>query len=107
MLTGCSGRFPGRRLLLRQLDRNLAIYGRLFGAASRLFGGGQYDRGAGRLCQGPDDLYLRADISRLVRRGCVSDVWIGGERIIDDRALTTADESAILARARIWQERLK
>jgi 5-methylthioadenosine/S-adenosylhomocysteine deaminase len=42
-----------------------------------------------------------------VGRGCVSDVWIGGERIIDGRALTTADESAILARARIWQERLK
>jgi len=49
-------------------------------------------------------------ISHLVHavgRSCVSDVWIGGERIISDRALTTADEAAILAHARIWQERLK
>jgi len=49
-------------------------------------------------------------ISHLVHavgRSCVTDVWIGGERIVSDRALTTADEAAILAHARIWQERLK
>ena len=49
-------------------------------------------------------------VSQLVHavgRDCVTDVWIGGERIVADRGLTTADESAILMRARIWQERLK
>jgi len=40
-------------------------------------------------------------------RTCVTDVWIGGERIVEDGALTSADESAILSRARFWQERLK
>jgi 5-methylthioadenosine/S-adenosylhomocysteine deaminase len=49
-------------------------------------------------------------VSHLVHvagRECVTDVWIGGERIVAGRNLTTADEGAIVARARIWQERLK
>jgi len=40
-------------------------------------------------------------------RECVTDVWVGGERVVADRALVNADEAAIAARARIWQERLK
>jgi len=40
-------------------------------------------------------------------RECVTDVWIGGERVVAGRRLATADEGAIAARARIWQERLK
>jgi len=40
-------------------------------------------------------------------RECVTDVWIGGERIVAERRLVTADEAAIAARALIWQERLK
>jgi 2-polyprenyl-6-hydroxyphenyl methylase/3-demethylubiquinone-9 3-methyltransferase len=36
----------------------------------------------------------------------VTDVWIGGERIVADRVLTTANETAIVARARLWQDRL-
>jgi len=40
-------------------------------------------------------------------RECVTDVWIGGERVVADRALVNADEGAIAARARIWQERLR
>ena len=42
-----------------------------------------------------------------VGREAVTDVWVGGERIVADRALTTVDENAIVARARIWQERMQ
>ena len=37
----------------------------------------------------------------------MTDVWVGGERIVADRTLTTADEGGIVARARAWQERLQ
>jgi len=49
-------------------------------------------------------------VSHLVHvsgREAVTDVWVGGERIVADRTLTTADEGAIMARARAWQERLQ
>jgi 5-methylthioadenosine/S-adenosylhomocysteine deaminase len=49
-------------------------------------------------------------VSHLVHvsgREAVTDVWVGGERIVADRTLTTADEGAIVARARAWQERLQ
>jgi len=42
-----------------------------------------------------------------VGREAVTDVWVGGERIVADRALTTVDENAIVARGRIWQERMQ
>jgi 5-methylthioadenosine/S-adenosylhomocysteine deaminase len=42
-----------------------------------------------------------------VGRECVTDVWIGGARVVADRRLTTADEGEILGRARRWQERLR
>ena len=41
-----------------------------------------------------------------VGREAVTDVWVGGHRVVASRALTTADETEILARARGWQERL-
>jgi 5-methylthioadenosine/S-adenosylhomocysteine deaminase len=41
-----------------------------------------------------------------VDRGCVSDVWVGGVRIVADRRLTTIDEPAVLARTRAWQHKL-
>jgi 5-methylthioadenosine/S-adenosylhomocysteine deaminase len=37
----------------------------------------------------------------------VTDVWVGGRRVVADRRLTTTDEGAVAARAHIWQERLK
>jgi 5-methylthioadenosine/S-adenosylhomocysteine deaminase len=37
----------------------------------------------------------------------VTDVWVGGRRVVADRRLTSTDEGAIAARAHIWQERLK
>jgi 5-methylthioadenosine/S-adenosylhomocysteine deaminase len=42
-----------------------------------------------------------------IGREAVTDVWVGGERIVADRALTTVDEAAIVARARAWQERMQ
>lgn len=42
-----------------------------------------------------------------VGREAVTDVWVGGARVVDGRILVTADEHAIVARARLWQERLQ
>jgi 5-methylthioadenosine/S-adenosylhomocysteine deaminase len=42
-----------------------------------------------------------------VGREAVTDVWIGGRRVVESRGLTTADEAEIVARARGWQERLQ
>ena len=42
-----------------------------------------------------------------VGREAVTDVWVAGRRVVADRALQTADEAAIAARARLWQERLQ
>jgi 5-methylthioadenosine/S-adenosylhomocysteine deaminase len=39
-------------------------------------------------------------------RECVTDVWVDGEPVVTDRTLTTLDEGALLARARVWQQRL-
>jgi 5-methylthioadenosine/S-adenosylhomocysteine deaminase len=42
-----------------------------------------------------------------VGREAVTDVWVAGRRVVSNRALTTADEGSIIARARLWQERLR
>jgi hypothetical protein len=36
----------------------------------------------------------------------VTVVWVGGERVVDNRCLTTQDEAGLAARARAWQQRL-
>jgi 5-methylthioadenosine/S-adenosylhomocysteine deaminase len=49
-------------------------------------------------------------ISHLVHavgREAVTDVWVAGRRVVDNRVLTSADEAAIVARALTWQERLQ
>jgi 5-methylthioadenosine/S-adenosylhomocysteine deaminase len=48
-------------------------------------------------------------ISHLIQvagRDQVTDVWVAGERVVDSGRITTVDESALAARARMWQERL-
>lgn len=45
-------------------------------------------------------------LANAVDRACVSDVWVGGVRIVADRRLTTIDEPAMLARTRAWQHKL-
>ena len=48
-------------------------------------------------------------ISHLVHvtsRERVTDVWIGGERIVCERRLTTVDVAALAGRVRLWQQKL-
>jgi 5-methylthioadenosine/S-adenosylhomocysteine deaminase len=48
-------------------------------------------------------------ISHLVHaagREHVTDVWVAGQRVVDDGRLTTIDMSALIGRARAWQQRL-
>jgi len=42
-----------------------------------------------------------------VGREAVTDVWVAGRRIVESRVLQTAEEAAIGAAARLWQDRLK
>ena len=42
-----------------------------------------------------------------VGREAVTDVWVAGMRVVAERKLLTADEAAIAATARLWQERLQ
>ena len=59
---------------------------------------------------GVDELPMYDPVSHLVHvagREHVSDLWIGGERVVNARKLTTIDEAAIAARARAWQQRLQ
>jgi len=42
-----------------------------------------------------------------VGRDAVTDVWVGGRRVVENRVLTTVDAGAIVARARIWQDKLQ
>jgi 5-methylthioadenosine/S-adenosylhomocysteine deaminase len=42
-----------------------------------------------------------------VGREAVTDVWVAGRRVVAHRALQTADEAALAASARLWQERLQ
>ena len=49
-------------------------------------------------------------VSHLVHvagRECVTDVWVGGERVVAERVLAKADEAELKGRAHFWQERLK
>lgn len=48
-------------------------------------------------------------VSHLVHvagRECVSDVWVGGVRIVESRVLRTIDEPAVATSTRAWQTRL-
>jgi len=58
---------------------------------------------------GLDVMPVYEPVSHLVNvagRDDVTDVWIGGERIVNARTLATVDESALAARASAWQQRL-
>ena len=56
-----------------------------------------------------DDAPLYDPISHLVHvaaRERVTDAWVAGERVLRDRKLSMLDEAALLARARLWQQKL-
>ena len=80
------------------------------------------DREIGSLVAGKQADVIAVDLSALdaipcydpishlvhaVGREAVTDVWVAGRRVVSGRALTTADEASIVARARLWQERLQ
>jgi 5-methylthioadenosine/S-adenosylhomocysteine deaminase len=57
-----------------------------------------------------DVLPMYDPISHLLHvagREHVTDVWIGGDHIVDARRLTTIDEPGVAARSRAWQRRLQ
>jgi len=56
-----------------------------------------------------ETLPLYDPVSQLVNaagREHVTDVWVAGERVLDDRRLTRIDTQALVSRARMWQARL-
>jgi 5-methylthioadenosine/S-adenosylhomocysteine deaminase len=56
-----------------------------------------------------DDAPLYDPASHLVHvvgRERVTDVWVAGERVVQDRKLAMVDEAALAARAKLWQQRL-
>jgi len=59
---------------------------------------------------GGDTLPCYDPISHLVHvagRERVTDVWVRGERVVADRALTRVDEAEVASRAQLWQDRMK
>ncbi len=80
------------------------------------------DRAIGSLVVGKQADIVAVDLSALdalpcydpvshlvhaVGRQAVTDVWVAGKRVVTDRVLQTADEAALAASARLWQERLQ
>jgi 5-methylthioadenosine/S-adenosylhomocysteine deaminase len=56
-----------------------------------------------------ETLPLYDPVSQLVNaagREHVTDVWVAGERVLENRQLTRIDTGALLNRARMWQARL-
>ena len=56
-----------------------------------------------------DDAPVYDPVSHLVHvagRERVSDVWIGGDRVVRDRRLQTIDEASLASRAELWRSRL-
>jgi 5-methylthioadenosine/S-adenosylhomocysteine deaminase len=59
---------------------------------------------------GLDALPVYDPISHLINvagRDQVTDVWVAGLRVVESGRITTLDPSALAARARMWQERLR
>jgi len=56
-----------------------------------------------------ETLPLYDPVSQLVNaagREHVTDVWVAGERVLDERRLTRIDAGALMSRTRMWQSRL-
>jgi 5-methylthioadenosine/S-adenosylhomocysteine deaminase len=80
------------------------------------------DRTLGSLVPGKEADIVAVDFSSIEARPCydpvshlvhvlgrdaVTDVWVGGRRVVANRVLTTVDEGAIVSRARFWQDKLQ
>ena len=94
---------------LRMATLNGAVAMGLDGEIGSLAVGKQADAVAVDL-SGVDELPMYDLVSHLVHvagRDRVTDVWIGGQRIVESRRLLTIDESVVTTRARAWQQRIQ
>ena len=105
--TGEAGALPAwRALRMATLDGAAALG--LDARVGSLEPGKEADVVAVRLAD-LDVLPLYDPVSQLVHaagREHVTDVWVAGERVVEDRRLVNLDAAALAARARRWQERL-
>ena len=105
--TGEAAALPASRVLrMATLDGAVALG--LDARTGSLVPGKEADVVAVRLAD-LDVLPLYDPVSQLVHaagREHVTDVWVAGERVVEDRRLVNFDAGAVAARARRWQERL-
>ena len=95
-------------LVLRMATLNGARALGLDAEVGSLAAGKQADLVAVRIAD-VETLPMYDPVSHLVNaasREHVTDVWVAGERVLDDRRLTRIDMSALVSRARMWQARL-
>jgi 5-methylthioadenosine/S-adenosylhomocysteine deaminase len=105
--TGDAAALPASRVLRMATLDGAAALG-LDARMGSLVPGKEADAVAVRLAD-LDVLPLYDPVSQLVHaagREHVTDVWVAGERVVEDRRLINLDAGALTARARRWQERL-
>jgi 5-methylthioadenosine/S-adenosylhomocysteine deaminase len=95
-------------LVLRMATLNGARALGLDAEVGSLAAGKQADLVAVRIAD-VETLPMYDPVSHLVNaasREHVSDVWVGGERVVEAGRVTTLDRAALVSRARVWQQRL-
>ena len=105
--TGDAGALPAARVLRMATLDGAAALG-LDGEVGSLAPGKQADVVAVRLAD-IETIPLYDPVSHLVHaagRELVTDVWVAGTRVLDDRMPVQIDMPALVSRARAWQQRL-
>ena len=105
--TGDAAALPAS-LVLRMATLNGAEALGLDGRIGSLAAGKEADLAAVRLAD-VETLPMYDPVSHLVHtagREHVTDVWVAGDRVVEDGRVTTIDAGALASRARMWQERL-
>ena len=105
--TGDAGALPAARMLRMATLDGAAALG-LDGEVGSLAAGKQADVVAVRLAD-VETIPLYDPVSHLVHaagRELVTDVWVAGTRVVDDRMPVQIDMPALAGRARAWQQRL-
>ncbi len=105
--TGDAGALPAARMLRMATLDGAAALG-LDGEIGSLTAGKQADVVAVRLAD-IETIPLYDPVSHLVHaagRELVTDVWVAGTRVVDDRMPVRIDMPALASRARAWQQRM-
>jgi 5-methylthioadenosine/S-adenosylhomocysteine deaminase len=105
--TGDAAALPAPVILRMATSNGAAALG-LDTRVGSLVPGKEADLAAVRLAE-LETLPLYDPVSHLVNvagREHVTDVWVAGERVVEDRRLTRIDAQALASRAHVWQERL-